>query len=434
MIYNKSMESIARDDLEQLQIEKLQSTLNRVYLHVSFYKSSFDKAGISIESIKSVRDLARFPFTVKEDLRRSYPYDMFAVPLRDIVRLHSTSGTTGLPVVVGYTKNDLHAWGECTARILAAAGVTEHDVVQIAFPYDLFTGGFGFHQGAERLGASVIPASTTPIERQITIMRDFKTTVIVAPPSFIVNLITVLKELEIHPEKLFLKTGVFGAEPWSDQMRSHIEENLNILALDTYGLTEIIGPGVSFECEHKDGLHINEDHFIVELIDPNTCEPVPFGGQGELVFTTITKEGFPLVRYRTGDIATLMEGEKCACGRTFRRMSRVTGRTDDLIFYGGLKFFPGDIEKIIYGAAGSAPHYQIILDRVAGNDSIEIRVEVPAEMVIDETRNLERLQAEISRRLLAAMGLKAKITLAEPKSLVFKPGAKINRVLDNRGH
>ncbi|MBN1409258.1 MAG: phenylacetate--CoA ligase [Spirochaetales bacterium] len=432
MIFNTTIETMPRKYLKQVQIEKLQSTLNRVYRHVSFYKNAFDSHGVNIEGIKSIEDLGKLPFTTKDDLRKSYPYDMFAMPLRDIVRLHCTSGTTGTPVVVGYTKNDLQAWSECTARTLSACGVTEHDFVQIAFHYDLFTGGFGFHQGAERIGASVIPASMTAIEKQITIMRDYKTTVIIGSPGFIMNLISVMKELGIHPEKLFLKTGIFGSEPWSNQMRTYIEENLKINALDTYGLTEIMGPGVAFECEHKNGLHINEDHFICELINPDTCEPVETGGRGELVFTTISKEGFPLIRYRTGDIVALMDESTCACGRTLRRMTRVTGRTDDLIFFEQFKFFPGEVEKILYGVIKAASHYQIIIDREGGNDVMEIKVEVPQGFAIDELKNLEQLQAEIAKKIETSLGFKPKIALVEPKSLIFNARGKTNRVVDRR--
>ena len=355
MILEKEFETLPRDELEQLQVERLQSTLYRVYRYVSFYKQSFDSHGVNIEAIKSIKDLAKLPFTTKEDLRKSYPYDMFAVPLRDILRIHSTSGTTGKPIIVGYTKNDLRHWTSCTARLLAAAGVDEHDVVQIAFPFNLFTGGFGFHQGAEQIGASVIPSSTSPPEKQIMIMRDFKTTVLLCAPSYAVNIASTLGEFQVHAESLNLKVGLFGAEPWGENLRSQLEEGLHIDALDNYGLTEVIGPGVAGECQYKNGLHINEDHFVVEVIDPKTLEPLPLGQEGELVFTTITKEGFPLIRYRTGDISALIE-EPCACGRSTRRMRRVSGRTDDLIFIKGQKVFPSQIEEILLEAEGTAPH------------------------------------------------------------------------------
>jgi phenylacetate-CoA ligase len=432
MILEKEFETLSRDELEQLQVERLQSTLYRVYRYVSFYKQSFDSHGVNIEAIKSIKDLAKLPFTTKEDLRKSYPYDMFAVPLRDILRIHSTSGTTGKPIIVGYTKNDLRHWTACTARLLAAAGVDEHDVVQIAFPFNLFTGGFGFHQGAEQIGASVIPSSTSPPEKQIMIMRDFKTTVLLCAPSYAVNIASTLGELQVHAESLNLKVGLFGAEPWGENLRSQLEEGLHITALDNYGLTEVIGPGVAGECQHKTGLHINEDHFVVEVIDPKTLQPLPLGQEGELVFTTITKEGFPLIRYRTGDISALIE-EPCACGRTTRRMRRVSGRTDDLIFIKGQKVFPSQIEEILLEAEGTAPHYRILLDRQEGIDTMEVQVEILESFpAFDELKNLERLRDTISRKIDVVLGVDAKVTLVEPRSLIRDSGTKARRVIDNR--
>ena len=357
---------------------------------------------------------------------------MFAVPLRDILRIHSTSGTTGKPIIVGYTKNDLRHWTDCTARLLAAAGVDDHDVVQIAFPFNLFTGGFGFHQGAEQIGASVIPSSTSALEKQIMIMKDFKTTVLICAPSYAVNIASTLGELQIHAESLNLKVGLFGAEPWGEKLRSQLEQGLHITALDNYGLTEVIGPGVAGECEHKNGLHVNEDHFVVEVVDPKTMEPLPPGQEGELVFTTITKEGFPLIRYRTGDISSLIL-EPCACGRTTRRMNRVTGRTDDLIFIKGQKVFPSQIEEILLEAEGTAPHYRILLDRQDGNDTMEVQVEISESFpAFDELKNLERLRDTISRKIEVVLGVDAKVTLVEPRSLLRDSGAKARRVIDKR--
>ena len=432
MIWNQDFETLPRADLEQLQLERLQATLNRVVRYVSFYKQSFDARGVDVEDIKSVADLSRLPFTTKEDLRRSYPYDMFAVPLRDIVRIHSTSGTTGLPIVVGYTKNDLRHWTECTARLLAAAGVTDHDAVQIAFPLNLFTGGFGFYQGAEQIGASVIPSSTETPSRQIRIMKDYKSTVLVCAPSFAVAVAAALEEEGLHAETLNLRVGLFGSEPWSENLRTQLEASLRITALDNYGLTEVIGPGVSGECGEKNGLHINEDHFIVEVIDPKTLEPLPDGREGELVFTTITKEGFPVIRYRTGDLSRVLEGP-CPCGRTLRRMQRVSGRTDDLIFVQGLKVLPSQIEEILLEAEGTAPHYRIVLDRADGQDTIEIQVEVQEEfLAIDELKSLEHLRDRIAGRLEAALGITARVTLVEPRSLLRGSGGKTQRVVDKR--
>ena len=431
-IYNPKCETVPRDELEQLQIERLQSTLNRAYRNVAFYRTAFDAHGVNLEKIKDVRALRELPFTTKEDLRRSYPYDMFAVPLRDIVRMHSTSGTTGKAIVVGYTRNDLINWTECTARLLAAAGVTEHDVVQIALDYGLFAGGFGFHQGAEQLGASVIPASlTTSVEKQIAIMRDFKTTALVSTPSHAVNIAVGLEELGIHPERLDLRLGLFGGERWSDQLRRQLEERLRIVTTDTYGLTEIMGPGVAGECHLRDGLHINEDHFIVEVVDPKTLQPLGAGQEGELVFTTITKEGFPLIRYRTGDI-TSVDTDPCPCGRTFVLMARVTGRTDDLILFHGVGFFPAQIEEILFEVEGTSPHYQIILAREGSVDTLEIKVEVSEKIpAMDEVKTLQSLQAQLARRLRAALDVEAKVTFVEPRSLRDVAGVK-GRVVDRR--
>jgi phenylacetate-CoA ligase len=433
MIYNRTWELIDRRELNQLQIERLQSTLNRVYRNVAFYKQAFDAQKINIEKIKSLKDLVNLPFTTKEDLRISYPYDMFAVPLRDIVRIQATSGTTGKEVIVGYTRNDLQMWTECTARILSAAGITAQDVVQIAYNYNLFTGGFGFHQGAEQIGACVIPSSFTKMpEHQVTIMKDFKTTALICSPSYALQLAYTIEEMGIHPEALFLKIGLLGAEPWSENLRSYLDNKLHFISYDNYGLTEILGPGVAGECEQRDGLHINEDHFIAEIINPITLEPLGMGEEGELVFTTISKEGFPLIRYRTGDLSAFMP-EACSCGRTLRRMQRVMNRTDDLIFYKELKIFPSQIEDILHKIEGLAPHYQIILEREEGVEKIELRVEISEKIPsIDELKTLEILRRTIAQRLAQELGLDAKVTLAEPKSLRHTGEGKKQRVIDKR--
>ena len=428
MILNRFYETLTRDELEQLQIERLQSTLNRVYRYVAFYRQAFE--GIDLERIKSVRDLVRLPFTTKEDLRRSYPYDMFAVPLRDIVRIHATSGTTGKPIMVGYTKNDLRNWTECTARLLSAAEVDEHDVVQIAFPYSLFTGGFGFHQGAEKIGASVIPASHANTQAQLTIMRDFKTTVLICAPGFAARLATALAAAGLHAETLHLRVGLFGSEPWSERRRVELEEGLHLKALDNYGLTEIVGPGVAGECQERNGLHVNEDHFIVEVIDPTTLEPVPPGQSGELVFTTITKEGFPLIRYRTGDLSRLLPGD-CPCGRSLARIERIGARTDDLIFFEGLKVFPSQIEEILAQSQGVTTNFRIVLDREGGLDTMDVQVEISeAVPAFDEMKNLERLRDSLARSIETVLGLQAKVSLVEPRSLARE--GKIRRVVDHR--
>ena len=433
MIFNPELECMSRQELIQLQIERLQSTLNRVYRNVAFYKHTFDKHNIDLEKIKNLKDLTNIPFTTRNDLGASYPYDMFAVPLREIVRIHSTSGTTAKPVVVGYTKNDLKAWSECSARLLSAGGVTAEDVVQIAFPYNLFTGAFGFHQGAEKIGASVIPASLGQMERQLIIMKDYKTTILVSSPWFALQVCRELEAKNIHPETLLLKTGIFGSEPWSEAMRVKMEECLHIRSTDTYGLTEIMGPGVAGECQEKEGLHICEDHFLVEVINPQTLEVLPPGQEGELVFTTITKEGFPLIRYRTGDISSIIEGAPCKCGRTTLRMKRISGRTDDMVFFKGQKLYPAQIEEILLAEEGIIPHFQIRLHTKDGEEHFEVHTEISEKVVaIDELKNLENLKTRIKRHLEKTLGIEAKITLLEPGSLREKGKLKIKRVIDER--
>ncbi|OHB61803.1 MAG: phenylacetate--CoA ligase [Planctomycetes bacterium RBG_13_60_9] len=428
--YNPKCEMIARDELEQLQIERLQSTLNRVYRSVAFYRTAFDAHKVNLERIKDLRALRELPFTTKQDLQKSYPYDMFAVPLRDIVRIHTTSGTTGQPIVVGYTHNDLRSWRECAARLLTAAGVTEHDVVQIALHYSLFADGFGFHQGAERVGASVIPASlATSVAKQIIIMRDFKTTVLISTPSHALNIVASLDEVQVHRERLHLRLGLFGGERWSDPLRRQVEEQLRIISTDTYGPTEVMGPGVAGECHLHQGLHLNEDHFIVELIDPKTAEPVGAGEEGELVLTTITKEGFPLVRYQTGDI-TRISPDPCPCGRTFVRMARVMGRTDDLILFQGVGFFPSQIEEVLAGIDSISPFFQIVLDQDRGVETIEIRVEISDKIpFLDEVKTIETLRLQVAKRIKTVLDVEPKVTLVEPKSLraLDPPGRVIDR-------
>ncbi len=432
MIYDPEHESMPRQELEQLQIERLQATLHRVYRNVSFYKSLYDKKGIDIDSLKTLKDLRKIPFTTKNDLRQSYPYEAFAVPLRDIVRIHSTSGTTGKPIVVGYTKNDLKIWSSLVARILSAAGVTGHDFVQVAFDYSLSTGGFGFHYGAEEIGASVIPYSGEDVVKQIQVMKDYRTTTIVSTPGYALHVASLMEEMGRDPQELNLSIGLFGSEPWSENLRKEIESRLKIEAFDNYGLTEIIGPGVAFECEHHSGLHINEDHFILEIIDPETREEVPSGEQGELVFTTITKQGFPLIRYRTGDISSMVEGI-CPCGRTTARIERISGRTDDMIIVDGRNIFPSQIEEILFEIEGVEPHFQIVLSREEGLDLIELKVEVaPNFLPFDEIRKVQDFQEKVSQHLTSQLGIHAKIVLVEPKSLKRSTGEKVSRVLDSR--
>lgn len=431
MMLNKEYEAMHREDMEQLQLERLQSTLHRVYKNVAFYHQIFDDHKVDVEKISNLKDLKTLPFTTREDLNKSYPYDMFAVPLRDIIRIHSTSGTTGKPIVVGYTKNDINTWTSLMARVMTAAGITEQDVVQVAFAYSLFTGGFGFHYGAERLGASVIPAGGEDVGKQIMIMKDYKTTVIAGTPGFVLHMGAVLRESGIHPEELCLKTGILGAEPWSQNMRRTIEDSLRIETFDQYGLTEIMGPGLAFECAAKQGLHVNEDHFLLEIIDPETLAPAARDVPGELVITTITKQGFPLIRYRTGDISVFIEGD-CPCGRTLRRIGRLSGRTDDMMIIEGINVFPSQIEEILLQAEGVKPHYQILLERVSGMDSMEVQVEVEETVFSDETRVLEKLRQDIQAKIRSAVGITPRITLVEPQKLRRSTGGKLKRIVDNR--
>ena len=430
--HNAKCEMIAREELEQLQIERLQSTLNRVYRSVAFYRTAFDAHKVNLEKLKDVRALRDLPFTTKEDLQKSYPYDMFAVPLRDIVRIHTTSGTTGKPIVVGYTQNDLKSWRECAARLLAAAGVTEHDVVQIALHYSLVADGFGFHQGAEQIGASVIPASlATSVAKQIVVMRDFKTTVLISTPSHALTIAASLDEVQVHLERLHLRLGLFGGERWSDSVRRQVEQQLRIVSTDTYGPTEVMGPGVAGECHLHEGLHINEDHFIVEVINPTTLESVGPGEEGELVLTTITKEGFPLVRYRTGDV-TRLDPAPCPCGRTFVRMAAVCGRTDDLILVQGVGFFPSQIEEILAGIDGVSPYFQILLDQDRGVETVEVKVEISDKIpFLDEVKTIETLRQQAAKRIKAVLDIDPRVTLVEPKSLQTLPEGT-PRVVDKR--
>ncbi len=429
-MWEKQYESMDRNDLEQLQLERLQATLNRAYRSVRFYKALFDEAGIIPEEIKTMEDLAHIPFTRKTALRDNYPYGMFAVPLREVVRIHSSSGTSGKPTVVGYTKNDLAHWSNLVARILVSAGVTSEDVIQIAFGYGLFTGGFGLHYGAERLGASVIPVSSGNTEKQVMIMKDYKTTVLVCTPSYALYIAEVLEQMGIHPNELSLKIGCFGAETWSESIRGKIEEILYIKARDNYGLSEIIGPGVAGECQYKCGMHINEDHFIPEIINPETGERLPIGEKGELVLSTLTKEALPMIRYRTGDITRLTE-EPCQCGRTLMRMDRVTGRTDDMLIIRGVNVFPSQIEHVLLEEEGAEPHYQLIVDREGALDILEVRLEVCDKIFYDEVKLQQEFQKRVQKKISSVLGIKVKLTLIEPKSLERTAG-KSKRVIDKR--
>ncbi len=431
MIWNEEYETMPREALESIQLKRLQQVVTRVYQNVEPYRKKMDEAGIKPEDIRELRDIEKLPFTVKDDLRDNYPFGMFAVGLEKVVRVHASSGTTGKPTVVGYTKKDIETWAELMARTLAAAGVNSGDVVHNAYGYGLFTGGLGFHYGAERLGATVIPISGGNTKRQIMIMRDFGSTVLTCTPSYALNIAEVLYDSGIDPKDLNLKVGIFGAEPWSPKMREEIEKKLGIDAVDIYGLSEIIGPGVSVECvEKKEGLHVFEDHFIPEIIDPETGEVLPYGEKGELVFTTLTKEAFPVIRYRTRDITRLI-AEPCICGRTFYRMEKVSGRSDDMLIIRGVNVFPSQIEHVLMSVEGVEPHYQIIVDRQGALDMMEVQVEVSEEIFSDEIKVLEGLAKRIEQDLKETLAVSCKVKLVEPRTIQRSEG-KAKRVIDKR--
>ncbi|TLM78552.1 MAG: phenylacetate--CoA ligase [Actinobacteria bacterium] len=419
-----------RAQLEDLQLQRLKALVTRVYQNVPAYRTKYDEAGFDPASLQSLEDLRRVPFTVKDDLRAGYPYGFFAVPLRDIVRVHSSSGTTGQVTVVGYTRGDIDRWSDLIARTLACAGATEDDIVQVTYGYGLFTGGLGLHYGSERLGALTIPVSGGNTKRQVQILQDFGVTVLACTPSYALLIAETAAEMGIDPHGLPLKVGVFGAEPWSESMRTQIEDALGVKAIDIYGLSEVMGPGVASECTEQHGLHVFEDHFLVEIVDPASLEPVPDGETGEVVFTTLTKEGIPVVRYRTRDISRIIP-EPCACGRTFRRMERVTGRTDDMLIIRGVNVYPSQIEQVLVGIPGVAPHYQVILTKKGSMDHVEVHVEVGPDFAFDEIKALERLQKRVAGEIAGALAVSIDVRLVEPKSIQRSEG-KAKRVVDNR--
>ncbi|NLC37761.1 MAG: phenylacetate--CoA ligase [Clostridia bacterium] len=419
-----------REELRQLQLERLKQTVERCYFNVPHYRKLMQEAGIEPEDIKSLEDLSRIPFTNKSDLRDNYPYGMFAVSLSEIVRIHSSSGTTGKPTVVGYTRNDVNTWAELMARSLVCGGAGKNDVIHNAYGYGLFTGGLGVHYGAERLGASVIPISGGNTKRQVMIMKDYGSTVLTCTPSYALHIAEVAQEMGLEREDFRLKCGIFGAEPWSDNMRREIEKKLGIIALDIYGLSEVIGPGVAMECPEKQGLHVWEDHFLVEVIDPDTGQSLPPGSTGELVFTSLTKEALPVLRYRTRDISTIID-EPCSCGRTHLRIKRISGRTDDMVIIRGVNVFPSQIESVLLEIGQTEPHYQLIVDRVGNLDILEVWVEVSAEVFSDEIRRLEELGRTIRSAIESTLGLSVNVKLVEPKSIERSEG-KAKRVIDKR--
>lgn len=429
-IWNPEYEQIERDRLEELQLQRLQWVVKWAYERVPAYKQKFDAAGIKPRDVKRLAGLTRLPFTTKDELKEDYPFGFFALPMNKIVRIHSTSGTTGTPVVVGYSRGDLNTWAELVARIVTAAGVTEDDLAQISFGYGMFTGGFGLHYGLERVGAAVLPASTGNTERQIRIMRDFGTTTLISTPTYALHLCEVADTMGVDLRKLPLRVGLFGSEPWSEGMRAEIQKRMGILATDNYGLTEVMGPGVAGECEEQNGQHFNEDHFIPEIINPETGEVLPQGETGELVITTLTKEGFPMIRYRTRDLTYLMP-DACPCGRTLVKMARVLGRTDDMLIIKGVNVFPSQIEQVLTEVEGVEPQYQIVLKKKGVMNDIEVNVEMSERFFPDAMRKLVEFERAIEARLQTVLGIYVKVNLVEPMS-IERTGGKAKRVIDRR--
>ncbi len=432
MYLQKDFECMPRTNLKKLQSEKLVKEIKYVYDNVECYRKRMDEAGIKPEDIKGIEDLHKLPFSYKSDLRDYYPYGLFARPLSDIVELHASSGTTGKRIVVGYTKNDLDMWAECGARMLTSIGATNEDIIQVSYGYGLFTGGFGLHYGAEKLGLTVIPMSSGNTERQIETMIDFKATILAATPSYALYLAETAEKMGVV-DKLSLKAGIFGAEPWTEEMRHQIEEKLHIKAYDIYGLTEIVGPGVAFECDCQAGMHVNEDHFILEIIDPDTLEPIEGDDKlGELVFTTIDREGAPLIRYRTRDLG-FIKSSTCKCGRTFVRLSKPRGRSDDMLIIRGVNVFPSQIEEVLLQNCdrGITANYQIVVDRENNTDTLDVFVEMAPDLFADDMASIEKLQKVLVDKLRSVLGIGAKVTLVNPNSIQRSEG-KAKRVIDKR--
>lgn len=429
--WEEELETLPRAGLESIQLRRLQRLVARVYEKVAPYRQKMDTIGIKPQDIRSLSDLSKLPFTLKEDLRANYPFGLFTVPLDEVVRVHASSGTTGKPTVVGYTKKDIDTWASLMARALSCAGATSGDMVHNAYGYGLFTGGLGAHYGAEKLGATVIPVSGGNTKRQITIMKDFGSTVLLSTPSYALNLAETMDEMGIDPQALSLRVGIFGAEPWSENMREEVERKLNLKAVDIYGLSEVIGPGVAMEClQTTKGMHIFEDHFLPEIIDPVTGEVLPPGQQGELVFTTLTKEAFPVIRYRTKDISSLCY-DTCECGRTLVRMGKVTGRTDDMLIIRGVNVFPSQVEHVLVGIDGVEPHYQIIVEREGSMDTMTVEVEISDKVFSDEVRQIEQLTHRITADIKDILGVTCRVRLVNPRAIQRSEG-KAQRVIDKR--
>lgn len=429
-MWQKEIETMPREELKKLQGERLCRQVKRMYERVELFRKRMDEVGLKPEDIRGVEDLKLLPFSYKQDLRDYYPYGLFAEPMENIVRVHASSGTTGKKIVVGYTRKDLEAWADCVARMFTAIGLDNRDFIQIAYGYGLFTGGLGAHEGAQRIGATVIPISSGNTHNQIQTMVDFGSTALCCTPSYAMYLGEAINEAGLR-DKIKLKAGIFGAEPWTEDMRHAIEDSLGLKAYDIYGLSEIMGPGVAYECSEQEGMHICEDMFIAEIIDPDTGEVLPEGATGELVFTTLTKEGFPVIRYRTRDICTLIY-EPCKCGRTHIRMKKPQGRSDDMLIIRGVNVFPSQIEEVLLRVNEDVtPNYQIIVDRVNNNDTFDINVEMSEKMFGDDVKTIELIERKITGELRSVLGIGAKVHLVNPKSIERSEG-KAKRVIDNR--
>ncbi len=429
-MWNPKCESMPGEKLALLQFLRLKQTLESVYQLVPHYRQKFHEAGVEPGDVRSLEDLARLPFTVKNDLRDNYPYGLFTDGLNEVVRIHSSSGTTGLPSVVGYTREDLQVWAELMARALTAAGALRSSVIHVAYGYGLFTGGLGVHYGAEKIGATVVPVSGGQTKRQVRMIKDLGSTLLACTPSYALNIAETMEEMQIDPSGLKLESGLFGAEPWSDNMRRVIENKLKISAYDIYGLSEVMGPGVAYECPAKEGLHLGEDHFIAEIVDPSTGKVLPEGEWGELTITTITKRTLPVIRYRTGDITTLIR-RPCPCGRTHLRMAKVSGRTDDMLIIRGVNIFPSQVESALLEIGETEPHYQLVVDREGSLDTMEIRVELTEQMFSDKIRGLEGLERMIRDKIISILGISVTVKLVEPKSIPRSEG-KAQRTIDRR--